>query len=134
MVLNIAEIDGVQFTKNSISNDLFYFANVYGIRADKARATNTSIIASFEALVNSEAPANFTADEFAYLRAQEVKARQADYNNAVAMNARIADLADNAPVWVDASFHINSSTATKASTRSKRPFVQTVSVIHPHLI
>ena len=130
MALNIINIDDSQFTKNSVPNDLYYFAVAYGSRADWVRTQNARIIASFEKLVSEPAPENIGEVDYEYLRTTWVKARRPRYEAALALNIKIADFADNAPVWLEASFHISKLRADQAAKRSKFVFTQVLEVAH----
>lgn len=133
-VKNLATIGGNTFTKNSVASDLYYYAVVYGIPASFARRKAEAILTSAE-VKKSWTASKFGMDEadFQALHAENLAQAEKDCAKALATLEKIADLSNNAPVWVEASFHVTSALAEKAKRGSKFAYAEVVKVAHPHL-
>jgi hypothetical protein len=133
-VKNLATIGGNTFTKNSVANDLYHFAVVYGVPASVARRKAEAVLASAEKK-KSWTASMFGMDEadFQALHAESLATAEEARAKALATLEEIADLSDNAPVWVEASFHITAVLAEKAKKASKFAYAEVVKVVHPHL-
>jgi hypothetical protein len=133
-VKNLATIGGNTFTKNSVANDLYHFAVVYGVPASVARRKAEAILASAEKK-KSWTASMFGMDEvdFQALHAENLANAEQECVKALQTLADLADVADLTPVWVEASFHIGLLQAEKAKKGSKFAYAEVVEVVHPHL-
>jgi len=131
-VKNLATIGGNTFTKNSVAGDLYHFAVVYGVPASVARRQAEVMLGAVER-VKARTASGMDEADFQVLQAESLAKAEETRAKALATLEKIADLSNNAPVWVEASFHITAVLAEKAKKTSKFAYAEVVKVAHPHL-